>query len=245
MHFILGLLLEIWQSVRTKTNLRKCFIAYISDFDMIFKEIFEDKIYGLDKRYLPKPGAIIIDCGAHIGLYTIWASKYMTKVGRIIAVEPVYHNYLLLLLNIRLHRLGNMVVPLRVAISSKCYKCNILVGEWYCSSSLLKSHLISSKDVPRYSETALALTLDKLVKLLQLKQIDLIKIDVEGLEKEILKSSEKALAIAKRIIIEVHTTVNRPEEVVDLLRNRGFIIDHVFRRSEINTKLIYASNPSI
>ena len=63
-----------------------------------------------------QPHDIIIDVGAHIGLFTIYASQFCTK-GKIYSFEPVLENYELLLENIKLNNL-NYVTSFNQAISN-------------------------------------------------------------------------------------------------------------------------------
>ncbi|MFN9490193.1 MAG: FkbM family methyltransferase, partial [Betaproteobacteria bacterium] len=46
-----------------------------------------------------KPGEIVVDCGANVGMYTIWAAA--TRRTRVYAFEPEAQNYALLNRNIQ------------------------------------------------------------------------------------------------------------------------------------------------
>jgi hypothetical protein len=131
---------------------------------------------------------------------------------------------------------------LKVALSDKCGFYNILIPEtWGASSSLLTAHLAKLSTAIKYSETIPTITLDKLVKRLKLKKIELIKMDIEGSEKRVLEHSQNALAITGGVVVEVHTTVNKPDDIITLLRRHGFMIDHVKRKSTIDV-IIFSNN---
>ncbi|MBU5574844.1 MAG: FkbM family methyltransferase [Candidatus Aenigmarchaeota archaeon] len=55
-----------------------------------------------------KKGDIVIDAGAYIGLFTLYASKKVGKNGLVIAYEPDPENYKNLLENIKLNKCKNV-----------------------------------------------------------------------------------------------------------------------------------------
>jgi hypothetical protein len=85
-------------------------------------------------------------------------------------------------------------------------------------------------------------TLDKLIKMLKLDKINLIKMDIEGMEKRVLECSQNVLAITNGIVIEVHTTINKPDDIITLLKKHGFVIDYVKKKSTIDT-IIFSYKP--
>ena len=42
----------------------------------------------VQKVFQPKPGEVVVDVGAHIGLYTLRAARDVGANGKVIAVEP-------------------------------------------------------------------------------------------------------------------------------------------------------------
>ncbi|MGP1609393.1 MAG: FkbM family methyltransferase, partial [Burkholderiales bacterium] len=54
-----------------------------------------------------QPGEILLDCGANVGMYTIWAAA--TRKVRVYAFEPESQNYALLNRNIQNNGLQNLV----------------------------------------------------------------------------------------------------------------------------------------
>ncbi len=83
--------------IRSKTNDR-----------VIFNQIW------LTKTYTPhgfeiKENDLIIDIGAHIGMFSILAGKFAPK-GRVYSFEPSVDNFTLLKENVELNKLGNVVL---------------------------------------------------------------------------------------------------------------------------------------
>ena len=77
------------------------------------KGIFIDKEY--DNFAKPSTGEVVIDVGAHIGLYAIKASKLVGKNGFIVAIEPDEENFKFLVWNLRINRVKN-IIPVRCAL---------------------------------------------------------------------------------------------------------------------------------
>lgn len=247
--FIIGLLFEMYDAFKLKTSLKHNLITYITEFKVFFKEIFEEQAYHLSRIYIRgRKEGVILDCGAHIGLFTVWILKKISdtvkKRIKIIAIEPVYRNYRLLLFNIKIHNLRGVVIPLKIAISDRCGVSKILVSKgWKASSSLLETHLAKSGDAIEHIEIVPTITLDKLIDFFVKDEILLIKMDIEGMEKDVLEHSQKVFNRTRTIVVEIHTTVNDPEHIIALLKTHGFIIDFITK--SIGGILIFAHNSRI
>ena len=68
--------------------------------------IHEDDII---ERFLPKNGDIVVDIGAHIGLYTIISSKRVGFNGKVVAIEAHPENFEILSRNIQVNKLTNVI----------------------------------------------------------------------------------------------------------------------------------------
>jgi hypothetical protein len=66
--------------------------------------------------FRPKAGWTVVDAGAHVGWYTLIASKMVGPKGKVIAIEPEPRNFSLLCKNIHDNKLKN-AIPLMVALS--------------------------------------------------------------------------------------------------------------------------------
>ena len=182
--------------------------------------IHEDDII---KRFTPKEGDIVIDIGAHIGLYTIISSKRVGANGKVVAIEAHPGNFEMLNSNIKLNRLNN-VIPLNYAVYSKETKVKLYLpsGEsGFTKYNTIMPNWINTRE--KFVEVN-ANTLDYLLQLNEIRQeeVNWIKIDVEGAEFEVLKGASNVLSKSKDIVIlmELHGPphIYRPkvEEFVDL-----------------------------
>src|SRR5919204_3156477 len=90
--------------------------------------LHEDDI--LEHHFTPKEGDIVVDVGAHIGPYTIIASKRVGPNGKVVSIEADPDNFDLLNRNIHLNKLSN-VIALNYAVYSeeKRIKLYLSTGE--------------------------------------------------------------------------------------------------------------------
>ena len=177
------------------------------------------EIYILDAYNirLLKEGMIVVDVGANIGVYTILAAEKVGKNGKVIAIEPEPKNYQQLLKNIKLNNFQN-VIPINIALADHNGSEKLYIS--YCAglhSLIASENTISSIKVPLK-------TVDKLLEELNLKKIDIIKIDTEGSELPVLKGAEKTLKANPniKIIVAAEHYPSEIKEVSQFLNNKGF-----------------------
>jgi FkbM family methyltransferase len=164
----------------------------------------------MSQYFKPKEDDIVVDCGAHVGKYTLPASK-MVGGGKVIAIEAHPENYHALLENIDLNRSRN-IMALNVAAFD--YDGQIELNDAIHDAGYgVKGH--SSED----SILVKARTIDSiLLGDLGLSKVDYMKIDVEGAEVEVLKGARKI--IAKSPDIKILIEVERGYEIeVDTILN--------------------------
>jgi FkbM family methyltransferase len=196
------------------------------DFIVLTKH--EEEIMGL---FRPKEGDTVVDIGAHMGRYTITCSKSVGTSGKIIAVEAHPYNFRILQHNVRLNKLKNVIALNSAAYSDKARLKLYLPDEdlgYTMHHSLMTSYLASkySKEIERRYIEVEADTLDNLLKVRGINEVNWIKIDVEGAEYEVLKGAKETLSINKRlsILIEVHGK-DTYGPTIELLRSNNFNIE--------------------
>ena len=142
----------------------------------------------------------IIDIGANIGTFTILAKKIFPKAN-IICIEPIHENIIQLRKNLDLNKINDSSVKIiEAAITEKkSKKVKIYLNKNHASHSTEKDFIGSTgKSV--------------LVKNINFSNLDqyikgntLVKIDIEGQEKYIIKSEyKKLLSLATVILLEFH-----------------------------------------
>lgn len=124
------------------------------------------------------PGDVVLDIGAHIGTFSIPIAKKVGPEGGLICVEPEPRQFSHLAQNIALHGLQRSIV-LEQALVGQTGRSQY-VGRSPNAGAAYFSPASGGKDID-------TLTLDDLC---HKKKPKLIKIDVQGLELDVLKSGE-------------------------------------------------------
>jgi FkbM family methyltransferase len=196
--------------------------------DFIVMTRHEDDII---ERFLPKKGDIVVDIGAHMGRYTIISSKRVGTNGKVVAIEAHPGNFEILNRNIKLNQLTN-VIPLNYAVYSKETKIKLYLPDeesgYTMHHSIMSDYLFTKyedKTEDKFVEVN-ANTLDYLLQLKGITDVNWVKIDVEGAEFEVLKGANNLLSNSKDIalLIEVHGK-NTYEPIIKSLRSYNFKID--------------------
>jgi FkbM family methyltransferase len=183
------------------------FYCRINKDDFIVMTRHEDVII---EHFRPKEGDVVVDVGAHIGRYTIIASKRVGPTGKVIAIEADPSNFEMLNRNIELNRLTNVTTLNYAAFSKKAkIKLYLPAGDIFTKYNTIMSNWVWVKPDDKFVEVN-GNTLDNLLHEIGIRQVNWIKIDVEGAEFEVLKGANNLLLNNKNIVllVEVHGSPN-------------------------------------
>lgn len=165
----------------------------------IIDEVYIRKVY---EPYLPKAHhGICLDIGANVGFTSYYFSRYFDKVY---SLEPSKTHRVALERMIKDAKLTNVEV-LPYALSHKNGRETFVHNANRTSFSLEK--VLDDKTGSEEVET---ITIDTLVKQLDIKQIDFMKLDIEGSEGHVLTSEgfEKIVPILEAFVFEYHEWTN-------------------------------------
>lgn len=160
----------------------------------------------------PEPGWSVVDVGANIGVFSLWAERLGADVN---AFEPEPRTFKSLLANVRGRRItprqaalvGQPTPSVRLYLSEVDSTRNTVVGKEIESGEPLRDFV----DVP-------GVTLADVVG----SGCDLLKLDCEGAEFEALLGADDAiLRRAQRIILEFHRFAGSPDAIVERLEAAG------------------------
>src|SRR5215213_7980331 len=190
--------------------------------EIINMTIREDDII---EHFTPKEGDVVVDIGANIGRYTIISSKRVGANGKVVAIEAHPGNFEMLNSNIKLNRLTN-VIPLNYAVYSKDTKIKLYLPEVESGYTIYNTIMYNRARTEDKFVEVNANTLDYLLQLKGIMDINWVKIDVEGAELEVLKGATNMLSKSKDIalLIEVHGLDNyRP--ILEFVSSYNFKIE--------------------
>lgn len=165
------------------------FRGIVADVFM-FEQIFIDEQYDIDITFEPK---VIIDLGANVGFASIlFANRFPD--AKIFAVEPDTSNY---------EAAGRNVAPYP--------NITLIKGAvWHASENINLVDIGHGEAAymvkPGEGEHMVkAYTIEEMMKAMGVANIDILKIDIEGTEKEIFENGADVwIPVTKLIIVETH-----------------------------------------
>jgi len=149
-----------------------------------------------------KPGMCILEIGANIGYYTILMAKLIGRNGKIYAYEPYPPSVEILIRNVKLNNLTDIVEVRNLAVSTK----NTIQKLYLRKASNVHSlvNLKTDNDDADYIEVKTKDIREILIN--TNRKIDLIRMDIEGHERELFSRLSKDISrfLPNRIFFEIH-----------------------------------------
>jgi FkbM family methyltransferase len=198
----------------------------------IFNEIWLKKLYTPDGFEI-KDNYTVIDIGAHIGIFSVFAA-FHAKKGIVYSFEPEKENFSMLKENVKLNRMKNV----------KIFNCGVSThngwGKLYISELNKAAHSMKIiENISNFEKIKLVSIKDILKKING--NIDFLKIDCEGCEYEVLSSlSDDDFRRIKNIVIEYHDLDDKRncKELCKFLSGKGFEV----KKTDGFYSMIYAKN---
>jgi FkbM family methyltransferase len=163
----------------------------------VFKQIFTYKDYDIDYKIKPK---IIIDGGANVGYSSIFFARKF-KNAKIFAIEPEESNFEVLKENTKKYK---NIIPIKKGLwPTKGYLKIIDNGQ--------EKYGFITKIVKKNEKYDVeVITINDLMKKYNITKIDILKLDIEGAEKELFEENyDNWLDKTEILIIELHEKMKR------------------------------------
>ena len=181
---------------------------------------------------------VIIDVGAHIGLFSLYASQFC-KNGLIYSFEPIQDNYHLLVDNIQSNNL-KQIKPFNLAVSNSNSNVKLYLNDDESGHSMFSK---SSKTV-----TVDSISLQQIFDDNNIENCNFLKLDCEGTEYEILENLPSSyFNKIEKMVIEYHMADSRPElleNLKKLLIKQNYSLKSKKLFSDIGFLYAQKSNPS-
>ncbi len=166
------------------------------------------------------PGGIALDIGANTGYHTFRLAHCVGREGRVIALEPMTPARVRLERNMALNpRVRNITIS-AIGISDRTRLEHVAFQSTY--------RLDGRDEV--MAETIQLMTVDDLVRDLDLPRVDFMKIDVDGFEGKVIRGARDTLASWRpAIVFEISPMAMREQgddarELVDILTDAGYTL---------------------
>ncbi len=184
--------------------------------------------------------SILYDVGANIGLYSIISALLNSK--KVVAFEPSFFNLQILSKNIYLNKLSKKIVIVPVSLDSKINQgmFNLRSTEEGGALSYFENYKNNQFDNFKenlnlgknstFNYSTISLTLDEFFRKFEELKPDYLKIDVDGIETQILKGGTDVLHNVKSVLIESNSNADE-EEIIKILNYFKFKLIHKRKES--------------
>ncbi|MDB5205617.1 MAG: hypothetical protein JWR72_692 [Flavisolibacter sp.] len=191
-----------------------------SDIDVFIQIFVKDEFAGLfsliDEKQKIKT---VIDAGANVGISSVMFDSAFPNIS-IIAIEPDYDNFSLLSKNLSLNKINS--VTEQTGIWNK--KARLYFDRSFRDG---KEWSITVTETPNRGPFIESLSINDIVDKYDLKTIDLLKIDIEGSEKQVFLDNDCSLDFLNKtryIAIELHHEVLKENKIEKILFEKGFLL---------------------
>ncbi len=198
----------------------------------VFEEVFVDRDYRVIDDVIEKASGLIIDAGAHIGCFSVYASIQNPR-AKILAYEPEERNFASLKENLKMNGCKNVDAK-NLAIWKEEGEKELFLSEdshnhsFFADGAAKKVHCT---------------TLDKVLnKRWKDWRCELVKLDVEGAEFEILENLQKEVFEKVKVwCIEYHEYGDfKSQRLVAILQKNGLKVKIFPSRYDSRMGLIIA-----
>jgi FkbM family methyltransferase len=144
------------------------------------------EITGYEQHYRIREGDVVVDGGAYLGHFTVYAAKRVGNTGRVVAFEPDPYVYQMLVRNVALNGLTNVIT--------------LNKGLWSHDTDLSFDSRGNASQIVIEDDRAKTLVrkipvagLDAEMQRLNVPAVNLIKMDIEGAELEAVEGARRLM----------------------------------------------------
>lgn len=207
--------------------------VHLTSYQLIAREIFVDRVYTPDARFLIRPGETVVDIGANIGMFTVYAAALHPQV-RVLAFEPAADNYAALCENVRVNALSN-VTTCCCAVADRNASQRVLfrdrAGGCHSLLPVTPTRLLGLTKIVG-EELVSTRTLGSLFEEFEVQSCDFLKVDCEGAEHSLFRAcSSDVLRRIRRVALEYHDLEEGQtmRGLVPFLKENGFVVEPLRR----------------
>ena len=173
---------------------------------------------------LVKPGSVVWDVGANVGLFTFGAAALAGMNGFVLAMEPdIWLAHLLVRSTTSLQRVSGRAAAVSVLCAAASNQ-NGVTGLEIAERARASNHLVNSKGSSqsggrRYQQPTLTTTLDAMLDYFPPPSV--VKIDVETAEVGVIQGASRLLSTV-RPTIWCEVAADNSEAITDLLHDHEY-----------------------
>lgn len=164
-------------------------------------------------RRMVRKGDVVLDVGANIGTHAVPMAEAVGEKGVVYAFEPQRHVYHLLCANVALNGIEN-VIAYRTAVGAEPGTITVPIRPINECRNIGNTNIENTDQ----GEPVPLATIDQL----DLQRCDLIKVDVEGMEKAVLLGASSTIKKSDPIIYVENNIEENSTEVIGCLQELGY-----------------------
>lgn len=146
-------------------------------------------------REFIKNDSVIIDAGANIGIFSLFASHLAPK-GKIYSFEPIESIFGILNKNIISNNLQDSIFVYNLALGDEKGRTEMMVQDNNMGGGniILDSDFLKGRESNYHKKESIEMTtIDNFIKENNVEKVDFIKIDTEGYEKQIIQGARNTI----------------------------------------------------
>jgi len=174
-------------------------------------------------------GEILLDVGANVGIYSIYAA--VMQDVEVIAIEPEALNFAILCTNIRLNKQTHKIKAFPVGMIDNSGFTELYISDTRAGGSCHTvgeelDYELKPKEFP-LRQGLYSTTIDELVSTKTISVPTHIKIDVDGLEHKVLQGASNTLKSnrVKSLSVELNSNLIEHRRALERLESYGFRVD--------------------
>ena len=186
----------------------------------IYGQVFVSREYEFE---LVRPPQVIVDAGANIGLASIYyAIRY--PAAKVLALEPAYANFLMLEKNTAPYP---NIFPIRAALWKENTRIELIdPGYGYWGFQTIDPLDREMSQPAQILDKVPALTVDRIMAEYGINYVDILKVDIEGSEREVFEQTPQWINQVGLIVIELHDRLRPGCSEAFFHATRGFEYEH-------------------
>lgn len=170
----------------------------------------------------------MFDAGANTGVYAVQQAR---RGARVYAFEPNPDCYRRLRKAVAANGLEDRVTALNCALGAAAGSVELIVPKGLTTMGSLRPEWTSAGG--GHGVSVPVDTIDRVASVQGIRRIDLLKVDVEGLEIDVLQGARETLDRVDRVVVEYHS-LDLDRRVAEMLAQRGLsaVGDHKLYRGD-------------
>ena len=165
-------------------------------------------------RQTVQPGATVVDVGANIGAHTLFFARTVGEAGLVLAFEPQRVVFQMLCANMALNEIRN-VHCIQSALGRQAGQAHIPVPDYEKEGNFGEFSLNQEADS---GEEVRIMPLDAI----DFARLDFVKIDVEGLEAEVIRGAVRTIARHRPLLYVENDRREGSPSLIALLQSLGY-----------------------